>query len=953
MRNLSSVFVMAGLAFVVGILSSNAAEVSAPTGPNDVNGALRKAIQAGDLGQVESLIDKGAEVNKADESGYVPLVYAVWNDDPNVVKLLLNKDADPNARDMTPGFTVLHWAILMDNRGSVELLLAAGANVNTKSNSGETPLDVAAYGVSAAIGDLLVAKGAEVSSLHAAAYVGDLEKVKAFIAKGADANEERGMIQGTALHAAAAGARTEVVRYLISQGADVSAKNRRGQTPLDLAREAKQNDVIEVLLGMLDVEGLSDSLFSAVQSGEKELVGQILEHHANINVQDDFGLTPLHHAVAEGQEEVAVVLLEHKAAVDIQDNAGRTPMHYAVGAGRGLMLPEDWSIDIARVLLDYGADINAQDAIGWTPLYYLAISGDKRHHGAIEFLVQRGADLSRADKRGCTPYLWVNTATRYHESISGPEYRHPWVGAFSDTSELLRTLGNHDVDDSRNQGVVENAFETSVTGPSDAVRFVATSGRDSNPGTQELPFRTLPAALGTVGPNGVIIVRGGVYRCLDVVRFDKSGEPGRPIVVKAYPGEVPVLDFSASANNSLYSSLAIEGAYWHLEGLAIANGPQFGVSIRGKRAHHNILEKIQTYKNRFAGVALEKDATHNLLLNCDSFQNFDFHWNGENGDGFGAFWSVGQGNVLIGNRSWNNSDDGFDCWRSNAAVCFEECYAWNNGEDIWHHPFFTGNANGFKLGMGEGQHVLVECLAWGHTNSGFTLNGNTSGVILNNCCAWNNRPNYAFGWSGWSEEARKNSLFANSISYRGNSRDDIHGEAQSLSNSWDPVLRIQLADSDFLSLDDSMMSAPRNPDGSIPYNNFLRLAPGSAAIDAGTDVNMPYVGKAPDLGAFEYDPNENAENYVKMLHQYVRNHDIEKINELTDAGTDINEKDWLGYAPLHWACYFGYADLAELLIGKGADPTLISDTGRTPLEIVTSMQYDNIADLLRKSGSRQ
>ena len=147
------------------------------------------------------------------------------------------------------------------------------------------------------------------------------------------------------------------------------------------------------------------------------------------------------------------------------------------------------------------------------------------------------------------------------------------------------------------------------------------------------------------------------------------------------------------------------------------------------------------------------------------------------------------------------------------------------------------------------------------------------------------------------------------------------------------------------------MSAPRNPDGSIPYNNFLRLAPGSAAIDAGTDVNMPYIGKAPDLGSFEYNPNENADNYVKMLHQYIRDHDIDKINEMLEAGTDINEKDWLGYAPLHWACYFGYADLVTLLIDKAADPNLISDTGRTCLEIATAMDYGEIAELLKKHGA--
>ncbi|MGB2809968.1 MAG: hypothetical protein WBC22_19675 [Sedimentisphaerales bacterium] len=41
------------------------------------------------------------------------------------------------------------------------------------------------------------------------------------------------------------------------------------------------------------------------------------------------------------------------------------------------------------------------------------------------------------------------------------------------------------------------------------------------------------------------------------------------------------------------------------------------------------------------------------------------------------------------------------------------------------------------------------------------------------------------------------------------------------------------------------MTAPRNPDGSIPENDFLKLSPNSKAIDKGVDVNMPYEGYTP------------------------------------------------------------------------------------------------------------
>jgi len=46
--------------------------------------------------------------------------------------------------------------------------------------------------------------------------------------------------------------------------------------------------------------------------------------------------------------------------------------------------------------------------------------------------------------------------------------------------------------------------------------------------------------------------------------------------------------------------------------------------------------------------------------------------------------------------------------------------------------------------------------------------------------------------------------------------------------------------------------APRQPDGSLPQNDFLRLRKNSKLINKGTEAGFPYKGKAPDLGAFEF-----------------------------------------------------------------------------------------------------
>jgi MYXO-CTERM domain-containing protein len=82
-------------------------------------------------------------------------------------------------------------------------------------------------------------------------------------------------------------------------------------------------------------------------------------------------------------------------------------------------------------------------------------------------------------------------------------------------------------------------------------------------------------------------------------------------------------------------------------------------------------------------------------------------------------------------------------------------------------------------------------------------------------------------------------------------------------NSWD--LNLTPAAKDFLSITDSSVGGtgqaiettslalgPRQADGSLPNVDFMKLAAGSAMIDKGTDVGLPFVGAAPDLGAYEY-----------------------------------------------------------------------------------------------------
>ena len=659
------------------------------------------------------------------------------------------------------------------------------------------------------------------------------------------------------------------------------------------------------------ISELTKSLHKAATDGDIDIVKLLVAKGANTNAKNLYGQTPLHCAVVRGHKNIIKLLLAKGADINCRDNAGRTPLHYASGAGSYYGIGGD-QMDIVQLLLDKGTDINVTDNQDWTPLHCATYAFRK---ATVELLVNSGADLNAEDRRGRTAFSLARGVPALYKGLSS-ERRVTQLS--SEIAHLLHRDGS--------------------------VYHVAICGRDSYEGTLQRPFRTLSNAINVSEPGDTIFIHGGTYDCLDTIHIDRSGEAGKPIRLRAYSTERPVFDFSMAK----YDGFVITGAYWHIKGLSITNAAYFGVRLETKRAHHNILEQITALSNDFVGLALLNGAESNLILNCDSHRNFDPQDNGESADGLCAARSIGEGNIFIGCRAWENADDGFDFWYAGSGVRVENCYAYRNGQNIWKHPRFTGNANGFKLGQMGGSHVVIRCAAWEHPMKGFDLNGNSTGVTLHSCTAMRNRINYAFRFSRGNIE--KNTM-RNNLSFKGEV--DLDPKVDDQFNSWNNPPGCQLIYDDFLSLDETIITGPRNPDGSIPDSDFLRLAPGSDAIDAGTDVGVPFVGRAPDLGAFEYRPLGDKQSGIRWLHQVSRDHDIEKIQSLLSEGANVNEKDWLGYTALHWAIYFGYIDVAKVLLSEGANPNIQSDTGRTPLQIATEMRYEKLVELLRMQGAKQ
>ena len=83
-----------------------------------------------------------------------------------------------------------------------------------------------------------------------------------------------------------------------------------------------------------------------VREGNENLCRLLLEHNADVNIQDTWGYTPLHLCAREGNENLCRLLLEHNADVNIQDTCGYTPLHLCAREGNE---------NLCRLLLEHNS----------------------------------------------------------------------------------------------------------------------------------------------------------------------------------------------------------------------------------------------------------------------------------------------------------------------------------------------------------------------------------------------------------------------------------------------------------------------------------------------------------------------------------------------------------------------------------------------------------------------
>ncbi|XP_019855630.1 PREDICTED: ankyrin repeat, PH and SEC7 domain containing protein secG-like [Amphimedon queenslandica] len=398
---------------------------------SNLNRELIKSIEFDTKPEVVAgLLEAGANPNYL-YGGATALIIAIEKDYIDVVKLLLEKGADPNCcvKYYSGGPTALIKAIKNKNIGIVEVLLEKGADPNIGSDTYEgTPLHCAIETGNANIIKLLIIKGnADVNAmdkrkrtpLFEAVKSSSIETVDILLTNGArtDVVDEYG--DTPLLLAVKRGTRssTQIIKSLIIKGqADVTAACKKYHINPELSRSEIAELLItkiqligkpieshtkpEEVIGLLEIEtdpNITEYLFggtaliTAIENDNIDIVKLLLEKGANPNVTKD-NETPLFVAVKSGNIEAVDILLTNGARTDVVSKYHGTPLHCASQTGNA---------DIIKLLIIKGsADVNAVDKDNSTPLFIAVKSGSIE---AVDILLTNGARTDVVSKYHGTP----------------------------------------------------------------------------------------------------------------------------------------------------------------------------------------------------------------------------------------------------------------------------------------------------------------------------------------------------------------------------------------------------------------------------------------------------------------------------------------------------------------------------------------------------------------------
>jgi len=322
----------------------------------------------------------------------------------------------------------------------------------------------------------------------------------------------------------------------------------------------------------------------------------------------------------------------------------------------------------------------------------------------------------------------------------------------------------------------------------------------------------LDTALKNAKAGDVISIAAGTY-----LLSGKSYKLSASNVNIFGPAGKTILDYQATTGNDSGYGIDISGSSNTICGLTIARAADNGIHITGDS---NTIDRCEFYECFDSGLQISGPEAEtpphpakNLIINCDSHDNYDTKASGGNADGFASKINIGPGNKFFGCVAHDNSDDGWDTFPKTKAgtnpVTIENCVSYHNG---YHQGAASGNGNGFKVGSdqtGGAAHVLKNCVAFDNPSKGLDQNHNQGVATIQNSTAVNNDRNVAFQEYGGAN-------ISNTVA---------NGEWEQAGGTDSGNIK-NAASSAFTNLTPSSLS--RDADGTLHLNGFCVYTPSTA-----------------------------------------------------------------------------------------------------------------------------